>query len=261
MQHKNSVIFLKDWAILVKSLPVEKQIIFWDLFIGYPNSECLDEFVKPIWNFIEVQLKNMDENYQKKIVDRNRENGKNGGRPKKDTDIQLDKETEENQKNPMGLLETQKTLNVNVNENINVNENSIDSSEIKISDLPISENQSNKKSFNLETETEKRKKVAPKKEIDERELDFKQQIFPYVEKYGVEMCKDFFNYWSEKNQSGKKMRFEIERTWELSRRLETWNKRQDKFNKGKTEAKQTSKEKLDNYYAETIPELKRRGLL
>jgi hypothetical protein len=115
-QNKTSVIFLKDWSILIQSLPSEKQLVFWSLFMQYHSDlECDDENVKPIWNFIKAQLINMDNKYQENIVNRNKTNGLKGGRPK----------TQDNLNNPMGLLGTQITLNENVNVNKKDNEKKI----------------------------------------------------------------------------------------------------------------------------------------
>jgi hypothetical protein len=123
MKHKNSVIFLRDWAILIQSLPTNKQLIFWDLFMNYPNKECTDVSILPIWNFVKKQLEKMEEKYNENIVKRNKENGSKGGRPKNNIDNQIYTQTQTNPKNPMGYLETQKTLNVNINDNINENIN------------------------------------------------------------------------------------------------------------------------------------------
>jgi hypothetical protein len=115
-QNKTSVIFLKDWSILIQSLPSEKQLVFWSLFMQYHSElECDDENVKPIWNFIKAQLINMDNKYQENIVNRNKTNGLKGGRPK----------TQDNLNNPLGLLGTQITLNENVNVNKKDNEKKI----------------------------------------------------------------------------------------------------------------------------------------
>jgi hypothetical protein len=115
-QNKTSVIFLKDWSILIQSLPSEKQLVFWSLFMQYHSDlECDDENVKPIWNFIKAQLINMDNKYQENIVNRNKTNGLKGGRPK----------NQDNLNNPMGLLGTQITLNENVNVNKKDNEKKI----------------------------------------------------------------------------------------------------------------------------------------
>ena len=40
------------------------------------------------------------------------------------------------------------------------------------------------------------------------------------------MIRAFFDYWSELNKSCTKMRFELEKTWELPKRLATWASRE-----------------------------------
>ena len=57
--------------------------------------------------------------------------------------------------------------------------------------------------------------------IEERERNFRNKVnlliaFPY------ELRKEFIEYWTEPNKSGTKLRFELERTWDLSRRLHRW---------------------------------------
>lgn len=99
----NSVIFLKDWKVLIQSLSTENQIIFWELFTSYEyelEQECDNDYVRPIWNFVKSQLDNMKHKYITKTVLTNQLNGSKGGRPKK---------TQENPNNPMGLGETQIT--------------------------------------------------------------------------------------------------------------------------------------------------------
>ena len=44
--------------------------------------------------------------------------------------------------------------------------------------------------------------------------------------YPKEMIRAFFDYWSELNKSETKMRYELEKTWELPRRLATWASRE-----------------------------------
>jgi hypothetical protein len=68
------------------------------------------------------------------------------------------------------------------------------------------------------------------------ESDFKKEIFSFKEKYSDQMLLKFFNYWSERNSKGK-MRFELQKTWELSKRLSTWsnsdyNKQEEKKKEG-----------------------------
>ena len=70
--------------------------------------------------------------------------------------------------------------------------------------------------------------------IDKRREEFRKAITPYEEKYGKEMCENFFNYWSEYNRSRTKMRCELQKTWQLSGRLATWAKNDYRVNQPST---------------------------
>jgi 23S rRNA maturation mini-RNase III len=66
--------------------------------------------------------------------------------------------------------------------------------------------------------------------LQTRSQIFKDSLLDFKNKYQVNMLKEFYNYWTEPNQSKSKMRFELEKTWSLDRRLETWAKRENLFN-------------------------------
>jgi len=66
--------------------------------------------------------------------------------------------------------------------------------------------------------------------IEARSQIFKDSLLEYKNKHQVNMLKEFYNYWTEPNQSKTKMRFELQKTWSLDRRLETWAKRENSFN-------------------------------
>lgn len=61
--------------------------------------------------------------------------------------------------------------------------------------------------------------------LSDRTEKFKSDLVPYVEQYGKEMIFAFFDYWSEPNKTGTKMRFELEKTWDIAGRLRTWERR------------------------------------
>ena len=67
------------------------------------------------------------------------------------------------------------------------------------------------------------------KGIEDRKHDFGLSLIPFVDKYGKEMVREFFDYWTEHNDNGRKMRFEMEKIFNVSRRLATWKKNEDKF--------------------------------
>lgn len=66
--------------------------------------------------------------------------------------------------------------------------------------------------------------------LEARSQIFKDSLLDFKNKYQVNMLKEFYNYWTEPNQSKSKMRFELEKTWSVERRLETWAKRENLFN-------------------------------
>lgn len=75
------------------------------------------------------------------------------------------------------------------------------------------------------------KDTKTKESLETRSLAFKETLKPFLNKYGVEMLKSFYSYWSEPNQTKTKLKFEMEKTWDSSRRLENWSKRENNFKK------------------------------
>jgi hypothetical protein len=57
---------------------------------------------------------------------------------------------------------------------------------------------------------------------------FELEVNTFTE-YHEELRKKFISYWTEPNKSKTKMRFQLEKTWDTKRRLETWASRD--FNK------------------------------
>jgi len=62
--------------------------------------------------------------------------------------------------------------------------------------------------------------------VIKRRERFKAKLKPFVEVYGREMMNAFYAYWSELNKSGTKMRWELEKIWQLNLRLSRWEKNQ-----------------------------------
>jgi len=58
--------------------------------------------------------------------------------------------------------------------------------------------------------------------LEKRMTSFKDDIMVNDNNYPKEMLAKFFDYWSEPNRSNTKMRYEMEKTWSLTRRLKTW---------------------------------------
>lgn len=68
--------------------------------------------------------------------------------------------------------------------------------------------------------------------VKEMKLQFGNTLEPFLEKYGHDMLTDFFRYWGEPTPNMKKLRWQLEKTWDVSGRLATWHKKSAVYNKG-----------------------------
>jgi hypothetical protein len=100
----------------------------------------------------------------------------------------------------------------------------------------FSNNPTKAKKADTDSDTDTDKEIK----IEERKQKFALMLKPFVEKYGREFIKDFYLYWSEETQDHKHLKYELEKTWSLERRLSTWATNAKKY--GTILPKQTSEE-------------------
>ena len=86
-----------------------------------------------------------------------------------------------------------------------------------------------------------------KNNIEDRKLKFASTIKPFVEIYGKELLKEFYEYWTEPHKTKKEMRFEGEKYFDVSRRLSTWAKKEKNFaaKKESTPSRRSTNEAFD----------------
>lgn len=77
----------------------------------------------------------------------------------------------------------------------------------------------------VSTEELNKRKMQPRKEA------FIEEIRRFTSIYTPDMLNEFYQYWTEPNRSFTKMRFEMQATWSLDRRLRTWAKNYKNKNK------------------------------
>ncbi len=63
--------------------------------------------------------------------------------------------------------------------------------------------------------------------LEKKKVEFKDTVRPFIDQYGVMMCRAFVQYWGEASKSGKKLRWEMEKTWEVGLRLARWKKNEE----------------------------------
>jgi hypothetical protein len=262
---RDSFVFYSSWFEAIKQFPPEMQgaiyahIIEYGLYGKEPNNMGAVENV--MWPLIKPQ------------IDANRtryENGCKGGRRKPSEELTETKtEPNENQTEPNGNQTETKTepngnqtepndnVNENENENVNghVNENEKENKEtnpiglakkgeLSLSQAPdlLKNQEGGTQSPNgvapvappkvFDTDRYKREQAIRNRE--KRMRAFHQTLLPYMPRYGAEMVRAFFDYWSEPNKSGSQMRFELEKTWSVDRRLATWSRNDSKFGNKKS---------------------------
>ncbi|GAC1489830.1 MAG: hypothetical protein NVS1B13_19230 [Flavisolibacter sp.] len=85
-----------------------------------------------------------------------------------------------------------------------------------------------KESKGKEIKVEKVEQPAPKNFKQLLDTEFFNAIAVFKNQYPKEMLRAFYNYWSEKSPAGK-MKFQLEDTWELDKRLLSWKNREANF--------------------------------
>ena len=92
-------------------------------------------------------------------------------------------------------------------------------------------------------------KVKVKDKKKDKEAEFSRKSFIIAQELGINdsMLKDFVSYWTESNEGGFKMKFEMQKTFDIKRRLQRWHKN-DFGNNQKPKIPETKFKKLDTGY-------------
>jgi hypothetical protein len=194
-ENKKSFIAYTDWGDTFKALPDDKAGQLIKHLFAYVNDENpVSEDVLINAVFANIkQTLKRDLDKYKAIISRNRENGSKGGRPK------------------LAVKKPRKPSGISRIPN-NPEEPSINPSEPKKAD---SDNDSVIDS------------------VEKRKEEFALLVLECSEKYPKTMVADFISYWAEKNKTASKMRFEMEKVFEIPRRLSTWASKDKTFNQNK----------------------------
>jgi len=75
-----------------------------------------------------------------------------------------------------------------------------------------------------------------KNDVDNRKLKFRDKLIPFLDEYGKDTLREFYNYWTENSKDGLKFRMEAQKFFDIKRRLATWSKT-DKFKQAEPQSK------------------------
>jgi len=201
-ENKKSFVLYADLIHTVKKMPKEKAGELFLTILSYVNDEqpvVDDILVDLVFEPIKRQMKRDLVAYEAKKKQWS-EAGKASAEAKKAAKEAEEKRSKEineasTKVNDVKNSSTDSTVNVTDTVNVNVNETV------------------NKK----------------KEDIDVRKLKFADTIKPFSEKYGKDLCNSFYKYWTEPNKSNTKFRAELEKTWDVERRLENWARNDKNF--------------------------------
>lgn len=117
-----------------------------------------------------------------------------------------------------------------------------------------------KEKFGKEKEKQSEKNAVVKLKAENKKADkeararkFYNSLLDYLDKYGAAMLREFYDYWTESNEGGALMRFEMERVFDVSRRLATWKRNENTKKGGRNYGNfKTATERLRDEYADTL---------
>lgn len=220
---KKSIIIYADCIAILEDLTYEQAGRLFKAILSYVNDEPVTEIeddpaVKIAYKVLKTQIDRDTVKYEE-ICKKRSEYGK---RHKGNQYTRLDE-----LKQKLEQME-QKFQIGTVSENVNV------SGSDSGNKLPIGNIDKENPTIVGEKEDAAAKAATPStvKSIEERQKAFYDTLRPYVNKYPKEMLRAFYDWWSEPNRRRTKLRVELEKTWDLPRRLATWNRKDEerKFN-------------------------------
>lgn len=207
---KETFILKTKYGSVINKLSDKQAGILFKMLFEYVengvNAGSKDDKIDMALEFIKLDLEAFNKSYEKRIT-ANRENGKKGGEYGKLGGRPAKTITPKNPQKPPITPDNDNVFDNEIKEKLSI--------------------ESKKK--HPPKEEQATKIVAAKAATLSRKDNFYNSLIPFVEQYGKEMVRDFFSYWSELDKPQTRMRFELQKTWETSMRLATWNKNQ-KFN-------------------------------
>ncbi|WOG21077.1 DUF6291 domain-containing protein [Bacteroides thetaiotaomicron] len=190
---RDSFVFYRSFFEALQDVPIEERACIYDAICAYSLNDIEPKLTGMQLAIFKLIRPNIDSNKRKyENGKKGASFGKKGGRPKKDNPSQTPTKPQDN---------PSQTRNVDVDDNVDDDvDDDVDINKEKI---------------------EKEKNIS----LLDRTQKFKDELTPFVEQYGKDMIRAFFDYWSEPNKAKTKMRYEMQKTWDVSGRLRTWERR------------------------------------
>ena len=213
-----------DWAELVETLPMEERGRVLTALFRHANGEeelgITDPAAKMLVMMMTKQMDRDTEAYDRKC-ERNRKN--------------IEKRYNERIQSNTNVSEKKEEA-TNVYDGIRPNTNVYDGMQYKDKDKEEDKDKDKELKKDVLTNVEKKAEdiaAAAAATLAQRKEKLRSSLDAYRSLYPSYMLDQFFEYWTEPNKSGSKMRFEMERTWAVNLRLKTWAAREKIPDKGR----------------------------
>lgn len=95
---------------------------------------------------------------------------------------------------------------------------------------PLPETSIETNTENITNKRDRQKNPESTNNLKQREKVFFSSLTNYLDKFDKKLIRNFYDYWTETNKSNSKMRFELEKTWNLNKRLSRWSNNEKMFN-------------------------------
>lgn len=248
---KESFVFRKGWSEAINGLPDEVRLEFYDALIGYAFSGKTTD-LKPMaglaFRFAKAQLdRDVAQEEKSEDIRRKRsEAGRRGGKASKQNADLL--KQNDNLLQAKSEFASSKIKQNQANENL-LKQNSNAHAYNNISNC---NNKEDKKETTTKVVVEKEEeRNTPQPPSLVHSLVTRQQAFydtlrTYVGQYPADILRNFYDYWSEPNRSQTKMRMEMEKTWDVGRRLAYWYRREQEKSYGTTSRPDTAEKRAED---------------
>lgn len=211
---RDSFVFYRSFYEAIRDLPRDIQGEIYTAIMEYGLFGRETENLKPMARSIFILIKpTLDANTARYL------NAKKGGAPKGSHNNpngrgkSMQKQTENKPLSNQKQTKNKSYVDVDVDVDVDKEEN-----------IPL-------RDVKEESQQDKPAVPTPKVNLGKIVENFRNSAMSYQGTYPLDMIEKFCDYWLEENNSGTKLRFQMEKTWNLAKRLSRWAQSDYKFNK------------------------------
>jgi len=206
---KTSFVLYSDSKSIIDLLSNEQAGLLLKTLFAYVNDEnpTIDNSIALVFEMIKLQLKRDLKKWEQTKEGRSIA-GKASAEAKRLAKLNEQTSTNSTNVDFVQQTSTNSTVSVSVSGSVNVND---------INKVVIGE------------KTPKLPKSNKEELFNSRKESFRKDVAVYLKEHSKETLRSFFDYWTEPNPSKTKMRWELQKTFDVNLRLKNWTKNEKAF--------------------------------